>query len=228
MIKPKDFRYERKFFISGITQAEIESIIKLHPSMFTEIFSERYVSNIYFDTFDLNNYFENIDGNSERMKVRIRWYGNLFGKVENPTLELKIKKGLLGQKMKFSLLPFKLDQKINYIDFFALVKNSGIENEIDKLGLESFFPVLLNGYKRKYFLSADKLYRITIDTDQIFYGIGKRNNLFINKQEDRINVIVELKYDVDADKNANKITSIFPFRLSKNSKYVNGVNACHY
>ena len=57
-----------------------------------------------------------------------------------------------------------------------IIRGSGIENEIDKLGLESFSPVLLNGYKRKYFLSADKVYRITIDTEQIFYGIGKTNN----------------------------------------------------
>jgi len=228
MINLKKFRYERKFLISGINRTEIESIIKLHPALFTEIFSERYVNNIYFDTFDKNNYFENINGNSERMKVRIRWYGSLFGKIENPTLELKVKKGLLGQKKRFSLLPFKLDHNIDYLDFFALVEKSGISKEIDKIGLKSLFPVILNGYKRKYFLSADKEYRITIDSDQIFYAIDKRNNSFMNKQEDRVNIVVELKYNFNKDKNADKITNIFPFRLSKNSKYVNGVNVCYF
>ena len=228
MVNPKKFRYERKFLISGVNRKEIESIIKLHPALFTEIFSERYINNIYFDTFDKNNYFENINGNSERMKVRIRWYGSLFGKIENPTLEIKIKKGLLGLKKRFSLLPFKLDHNIDYLDFFALVEKSGISEEIDKIDLKSLFPVILNGYKRKYFLSADKEYRITIDSDQIFYAIDKRNNSFMNKQEDRANIIIELKYDFNADKNADRITNISPFRLSKNSKYVNGLNVCYY
>ena len=58
MIKQKKFRYEKKIVISGINRIEIESIIKLHPAMFSEIFSERYVRNIYFDTFEKNNYFE--------------------------------------------------------------------------------------------------------------------------------------------------------------------------
>jgi len=39
MFNPKDFRYERKFLISGLTKAEVESIIKLHPAMFSEIYS---------------------------------------------------------------------------------------------------------------------------------------------------------------------------------------------
>ena len=40
---------------------------------------------------------------------------------------------------------------------------------------------MLNGYRRKYFISADKMYRITIDTEQGYYKIGKRNNYFMKK-----------------------------------------------
>ena len=42
----------------------------------------------------------------------------------------------------------------------------------------------------------------------------------MNKQKDKVNIIVELKYDYDADNNANSITNILPFRISKNSKYI--------
>ena len=68
----KKWRYERKFLISGVSKKEIESIVKLHPAIFSEIFEERFVRNIYFDTFDLNNCNENINGNAKRIKIRIR------------------------------------------------------------------------------------------------------------------------------------------------------------
>ena len=49
-----------------------------------------------------------------------------------------------------------------------------------------------------------------------------------NNYKNESNVILELKYNYDADKNADQITNLFPFRLSKNSKYIEGVNICHY
>ena len=95
--------------------------------------------------------------------------------------------------------------------------------EIIKTGLKSSQPVLLNRYSRKYFLSADKRYRITIDTDQVFYRIGTQNNFFLNEQKNNVNVIIELKYNIAADDDANHITEHFPFRLTKSSKYVSGI-----
>lgn len=41
-------------------------------------------------------YQDNLIGISDRMKVRIRWYGALLGLIEEPVLELKIKRGFLG------------------------------------------------------------------------------------------------------------------------------------
>ena len=49
------------------------------------------------------------------------------------------------------------------------------------------------------------------------------NNFSKIPQADLHNV-VELKYNLENDRLANSISNQFPFRLSKNSKYVNGVN----
>ena len=49
------------------------------------------------------------------------------------------------------------------------------------------------------------------------------NNFSKIPQSDPFNV-VELKYGLEDDRLANRISNEFPFRLSKNSKYVNGVN----
>jgi len=88
------YRYERKFFIDNMSKRKVESIIKLNPANFKEIYKERIINNIYLDSLSKNSYTDNIDGNMERTKSRIRWYGSLFGEIANPILEFKIKKGL--------------------------------------------------------------------------------------------------------------------------------------
>ena len=65
--------------------------------------------NFYFDSVNFNNYYDNLDGNIFRTKIRIRWYGDLFGYIENPVLELKIKNGLLGNKISYNLIPYKFN-----------------------------------------------------------------------------------------------------------------------
>ena len=90
-------------------------------------------------------------------------------------------------------------------------------------------PSLLNRYKRKYVQSSDGNYRITVDTKMVFYDINKHNNLFLNKIVDYLNTVVELKYNYGKDDYAEHIVKYFPFRLTKSSKYVTGIeviNGC--
>tara|TARA_Y100000590_G_C15733151_1_gene1017737 strand:- start:54 stop:734 length:681 start_codon:yes stop_codon:yes gene_type:complete len=219
----KNWRYERKFLIENISKRDIELFIKQHHAMFYEIYNERYIRNIYFDTPGFKNYYDNIDGNSERIKVRIRWYGNFFGEINEPKLEIKIKNGLLGYKKIFDLPSFELFiENIKYDNLIEMLNlNNNNPNNID---LRIFSPAILNGYKRKYFLSADKKYRITLDTNQIIYQIFNKNNIVSRYLNDKESIILEIKYNQEEDENAQKITSSIPFRLSKNSKYVNVIN----
>ena len=216
-----NYRYERKFFISDITKHNVESIVKLHPAMFSAIFHQRFVNSIYFDAIDFRNYFDNVNGSSHRIKIRIRWYGELFGHIKKPVLELKIKNESLNRKQIYSLGPFNLDNSFTAEEILDIINKSDVP-EIIKIN--SLKPVLLTRYSRKYFKSADGNYRITIDTDLVFYHIFCQKNLFVNKQIDDINVILELKYNQNADNKANYITNFFPFRLSKSSKYVTGID----
>ena len=222
MMKTADnYRYERKFFISDITKHNVESIVKLHPAMFSAIFHQRFVNSIYFDATDFRNYFDNVNGSSHRIKIRIRWYGELFGHINKPVLELKIKDESLNRKQVYSLHQFDFDSSFTAEEILNIINRSDVP-EIIKIN--SLKPVLLTRYSRKYFRSADGNYRITIDTDLVFYHIYFQKNLFVNKLTDDINVILELKYNQNADNNANRIINFFPFRLSKSSKYVTGVD----
>ena len=220
------WRYERKFFISRdeADRHEIENAIKLHPAMFSEIYYARHVNNMYLDSPELDNYADNLIGTCQRLKVRIRWYQDLFGLVKKPVLELKIKHGEIGTKHSYPLKPFRLDKNFT-LDYLQeqVFENSGLpENVLESLKGLRF--LLLNRYLRRYFLSADKKYRMTIDSGLEFCNIGPKNNSFDEcKRFDDI-FILELKYQHEHDDGVERITNGFPFRLTKSSKYVLGVD----
>ena len=71
-------------------------------------------------------------------------------------------------------------------------------------------------------MSSDHKFRITVDNDLRFYRIKSLHNLFVDKIVDNFTFIIELKYDQANDNGAKFITNAFPFRLTKNSKYVGG------
>lgn len=218
-----DRRYETKFSVSYLNHNEIENIIKTHPSMFHEIYSKRNVNNIYFDNSDLTSYIDNIEGVRDRKKIRIRWYGDLFGLCKNPVLEIKNKMGLLGWKERHNLKDFNLDieKYFNYKDIFDYLIESK-EFNLFKLDLQFLTPTLLNRYERTYYLSFDKKYRITLDNKMSFYSINPfRDDFKIFSDEEK--TVVELKYNQQHADGAGRITKHFPFRVSKHSKYIIGI-----
>ena len=220
---PIKHRYETKFSVLDLNRNEIENIIKSHPSIFHKIYFTRNVNNIYFDTVDFSSFIDNIEGVRDRKKVRIRWYGDLLGECKNPVLEIKHKKGLLGWKERHNLPDFTLDLEnhFNYKGVFErLVNNKSFD--LYKLDLQFLIPTLLNRYERTYYLSFDKKYRLTLDNKMEFYSINPIRDYFkIFSDEEK--TVVELKYDQQYADGAGGITKHFPFRVTKNSKYVIGV-----
>ena len=218
-----NYRYERKFLIAEFNEHELEAMIRLHPAIFTELYPQRFINNIYFDSIGMKNYYANIDGISNRYKVRLRWYGDLFGKVEKPFLELKIRNGLLVRKKLIPVNSFSFDEMFTFNTLSGLICKSALPAGI-RHELVTLKPVLLNRYKRKYYLSMDKNYRITIDSSMAFWQINNHYNSFLYRSRDNHNNVMELKYSHDKNSGADLITNHFPFRISRNSKYVNGID----
>lgn len=224
-IKAKhNYRYERKFTVpDGYKTSAIEVTVKKNNYLFREVYYQRQVNNIYFDTAGYNDYFDNVLGVSDRKKIRIRWYGDTLGEIKKPVLEIKIKKGLVGDKWSYKLNPFVLDNSFTTETIQKIFKESNLPLPI----LEStklVTPTLLNSYSRKYYLSANNKFRITVDFNLKYFKIDKQfNNFNIAATKDE-NKIVELKYNIEDDISAQQITTQLPFRINKNSKYVNGVN----
>jgi SPX domain protein involved in polyphosphate accumulation len=216
------YRFERKSALEYPSVKHLIQILKFHPALFKEIYTERCINNIYFDTPDYKSLKDNVDGNAQRIKYRIRWYGEMFQVIENPILELKIKSGLLGYKKSFKISPFEMKENFNYSDLIESIKKSELPSDV-YVSLMQQKPVLLNRYRRRYYQEKNGIFRVTLDQDLSYFEIKIANNTFLNSYWERKKVIFELKYGEEHDDQASEILRYFPFRISKNSKYVSGM-----
>ena len=217
------YRYERKFVAEHISTAQTEAVIKQNNAFFVPVFQPRRINNIYLDTPGLDCYFDNLFGNGNRWKVRVRWYNDIFGKVDSPILEFKIKKGLVGTKKSYKLPAFSIDK--NSFDANKLQElffKAELPEDV-KAKLAGVQPVLLNTYERSYFATFNKKFRVTIDNQLEYYNLRPTWNNFQFKFEEQLKTVVELKYDQEWNSEADTITNQFPFRLNKNSKFVAGM-----
>jgi hypothetical protein len=83
--------------------------------------------------------------------------------------------------------------------------------------------VLVNRYYRWYYATVDGRFRVTVDTKMSFYNIRRLHNPFLYHSRDHENIVVELKYNAEFDPDADRVSRRFPFTLTKNSKYVQGI-----
>ena len=220
-------RYEMKYSINEDAYFWLIDKIMSHPSFFNEIFHKRQINNIYLDTIELDNYHANLRGNQTREKTRIRWYGDLFQTIKKPALEIKRRFGLVGDKLIYPLNPIEISNQYYWQDIVESQKSSTNHEQeellviIDKLSYQ--VPSIVNAYFRRYFLSANGKFRLTIDNEIKYFAT---NAGWINPSsiEDH-HIIMELKYDLEDAKEAPYVSNYFPFRIIRNSKYVNGINA---
>lgn len=222
-----DSRYERKFNAGILHLSEVYNALKKHPMLFREIFEERKINNIYFDKPDYDFYWQNKNGVSHRKKYRLRWYGETLGSIAKSNLEVKAKYGLVGDKLVYPLGSFTMDSSFNRSLIEELVSTSEGTHPFIKEEFKGLQPTLLNSYSRTYFMSANGKFRVTVDFNQNFHQliIGKSIIPYPHQIKE---VIVELKYAVEDDALANTVSQAFPFRLSKSSKYVNGIDTIRH
>lgn len=218
----QDYRYERKYYLSLADWRQVELQIRLHPAMFAEAYPMRWVNNIYFDSPGLANMYDNLDGLSWRTKMRIRWYGIQDHLIRDPTLEFKIKRGLLGRKEAFGLPNIEWKRCTSFRDWHDVMRNSNLPFERLNEAC-SLHPTLINRYRRRYFRSADHRYRITLDTELSYDGIRTHEVGRHARYTQQHAAIVEIKYSYQDGNDVDRITRHWPFRLTRSSKYVTGM-----
>jgi SPX domain protein involved in polyphosphate accumulation len=221
------FRFERKYHVDYMPLAQIEHLVRRNPALFRIAYPDRTINNIYLDTPNRQSLLENLDGIADRTKARIRWYGEMLGRVEKPVLEFKIKRGMVGAKESYRLTPFTVEKTMSAKVVHDALDHSNLPPEV-QLSLKKFEPVLLNRYRRKYFISADSHYRITLDYDLEYYRFDRHFNLFTRSVRDYHSTVVELKYSGDIDQIDDRVAGYFPFRVTRMSKFVTGVQSVHF
>jgi hypothetical protein len=221
-----DHRYEKKFVVEGMSAAQVIAVLKTHPALFSELYPPRYVNNIYLDTPLLSDYYSNVNGYRQRRKVRVRWYHDLFRPVDDALLEFKNKQGEVGSKEQFPFPAFNMDETLTERDFRAVVAASELPDTV-KTRLRGLEFAMLNRYKRWYFATPGETFRVTVDDELSFYHLGKLSNHYRQYHRERRSLIVELKYLVADDAEAQRVCAALPFRITRSSKYISGVDSVY-
>ena len=224
-VKGANYRYERKFLFTSYYLEDLVQLLFLNSFCFSEIYERRQVNNVYFDDSNYNFYKQNVSGVGRRDKYRLRWYGDNFNYIENPTLEIKQKFGEVGDKLSYRTenLTYRLDTG-NARELQTLALSHFKDQHLLVSNLSLLNPTLFNCYERRYFLSACGRFRITLDYNQRFYHPELDNFSASARSIAKRIVVLELKYAMKDDFLARKISQQFSSRVSRNSKYVQGID----
>jgi hypothetical protein len=216
----EEWRLERKFPFPSIDTTQAKLKIPLQPFHFTMQYQPRWVHNIYFDTLDLESYYDNVNGNSDRIKTRIRWYQETNKIFSAPNIEFKIKKNKLGLKNIVALPQ-------NFIDQFnpTFLNSIQLKNALTKLTLlhssKKIIPLFHNFYYREYYISFDKKFRLTLDSKLSYEKLNfdSRPSSIVSSKYS----VIELKYELANEKIAFGMQNGFFAPCSKFSKFVEGI-----
>ena len=223
-IVPHWARMEVKFEADESRMHDILHWLRLNRCRFSEAYPMRRINNIYFDSPDYLAVADNFAGTSARTKVRLRWYGDEHDAVPG-ALELKRKRNGFGWKLRYDLNVPERQHGTRWRDFRAAIASQLSSEGKHWLAISSQ-PMLLNVYRRRYYLSGDRRVRVTIDTDQKIWDqrVKPCLNLHHPANLPRL-MIVEVKFDRRDRHMASQVVQGMPIRVSRHSKYLAGANA---
>ncbi len=215
-------RYERKFDATTVGLAVARLLVRLHPAHFRQAYPTRYINNIYFDTPSLADYSAHINGASARSKIRLRWYGPADEPITRGTIETKTRVGQVGYKRCKQLGCLDIGRSLAAKEIAEAVRATiGPDSLVEQLARR--VPTLFNRYRREYYVSADRRFRITLDSELEFEQVNGRPNGTLRRWREYGIAIIELKYDAALDEAACEVAGQLPFRLERMSKYIRGV-----
>lgn len=224
MINPElSWRYERKFLVENISPGGLTLRVLKNPAAFVELYKPRTINSLYFDTLDFSFYRANVQGDNNRLKYRIRWYGKLFGHT-SLQLEIKKKTGLLGTKHVYNLGSHDIKPENTARDLKTLILETESIPEDIRAIVSMIQPVVLTRYDRRYYRCRDTKLRVTLDRNLEFYSVFHNTFSKIYGGIGGYLGILELKYAAELDDYARDISCEFLLRSTKSSKYVSAVD----
>lgn len=221
---PRDSRLEIKFITQEHNYPLVKNWIKLNNENFKKIYQDRIVNNIYFDSFDYEAFKDNIYGSSSRMKIRYRWYSDFESQKEGK-LEFKYKRNIFGWKKRFDIPKLFINSKLSLKSLKENIKKNlpNIERIIFDNNCD---PKIINQYKREYYENYNRKFRITIDSFHNIFDQRFKKKVNIKKKTlIQKYIVVEFKFDRSNNHLSEKLLKNLPFRISRNSKYINSIRS---
>ncbi len=224
--QPQDVRFERKAVLLRQFAPHADTWINVQTAAFSTAFPPRYVNNVYLDTPNLENYHRHLMGMRRRWKLRIRWYGDLLGKISNTCLEIKIRDGGVGHKLHWPTPEFDWHRQLP-VDFVRRMADGADLPPFVRQMLLVSKPALINRYHRRYLASlADPGVRLTIDQQLCFYRVDRPVDTPMGRRRDD-RTILEMKYRRDSAESAEQLLTGLPVRITQYSKYCSGIELLH-
>jgi len=222
-----DTRFEIKFVANECDEYRIQSWILSSPLLFSKAYPERWINNVYFDTFNLDAFAENLSGISDRTKIRYRWYGNHIHPTAG-TLEFKRKRNSCGWKHRFNIAQAPYHPGAHWDEIIADIKKNLPPNVLAQFE-KNCHPIIINRYLRKYYESHDGKIRATIDTNQQVWDqrLSKKPNFTRPSLSLPKTLVLELKFSRNERERMTNLINLCPLRLSRNSKYVNAIRSIY-
>ena len=226
-------RFERKYIIDFDTYSKIVKEIKPFMDFDDHGNSEgKYVvSSVYYDSPDLRFYREKIDGEKNRVKIRIRKYRELFSEEESKEVHLELKK-------RNNINVLKKKARLTEKEAKQLLETSNLKESVlkyqDKDGklalaessylkvLYDLNPVVLVSYMRQAFLSTfGSRIRITFDFNLKYSDCNFKYDSLIGKNYilPPNLVIMEIKYTSLLPLWVSNLVQKYNLFLSTYSKY---------
>ena len=202
-------RVELKFQVKPVNISSVMNQIFSSEYIIIPHHNKRLVNSIYFDSSNLSELENSIEGLYKKKKLRYRFYGNIseIKSQINGQWELKKKQGIVTEKIVHKeVVDFDKIFSPNLSTFRS--SNSSINYEINTYPYLSKFI----SYEREYFVSklfGDDL-RVTIDKN-ILSKEFINNNLKRTKRLDTSIVELKIKYKLYEDvsfQNMNFLTRV--------------------
>ncbi len=195
-------------------------------SFFQESYSPRMVNSLYFDTPNYDFASSNMSGESKRIKVRARWYGELEEKFlknflsDSQIFTFEVKRKLNSVSDKLNIGEITYGNEESFISRVNSIQGT-LESIIKKqptLAAFNLISTVFTNYEREYFeLKSDSEIRLTIDKNISYCNSQTPSDLLMLSKD---YVIVELKFNPKLRKKVNSLMKDFPFRQVRSSKFL--------
>jgi hypothetical protein len=214
-------RYELKYLLTNISARHVSAFLSRFDPALVKQHPDRYVNNIYFETYGNDCLLQNTEGIGNRQKVRIRWYGAKDLPSNYPNVEIKMKTGTMSMKSLYQLstaeMSFDTLLRSWRIARTGIFEQSDLPESLIQY-LKSVRPAFINSYHRLYFKVAGHPIRLTVDTSVKYF-----NGAFYRGFSNPFVSVLELKFPPSERERAQYLIRSLPYRQSRFSKFAYGM-----